>query len=355
MESHLNDQNFVTPLVEWYNIYKRDLPWRLNHDAYRIWVSEIMLQQTKVEAVIPFYENFLILFPNISALANASEDAILKSWQGLGYYSRVRNMQHAAKEMVANNNGQFPTTREKILALKGIGEYTASAIASIAFNEKTPVVDGNVLRVLARLIAHEENVLLPQFKRDIYSLLLPLMPDNPGDFNQAMMDLGATVCIPSSPKCEICPVKNACLAKQQNKQDILPIRELKTEKKIIEKYVFILLYQDEIAIKKRGKGLLANLYELPNIDIHPNASISDIQTQLAKRYKSLQKEDLQQIECLGKEKHVFTHLIWNMPINRIRLKTKLEEKDLIWIKIDDLKNIAFPTAFNKLFKYIDMI
>ena len=219
------------PLLAWYDKEARDLPWRQNTDPYRVWVSEIMLQQTRVEAVIPYYERFLAAFPDLKALADAPEEQLLKLWEGLGYYSRARNLQKAAREALSRFGG-LPGQVQELSSLPGIGAYTAGAIASIAFSRPVPAVDGNVLRVVARLTDSHDDVLSPAVKREAEKAVAAVIPhDRPGDFNQAVMDLGATVCLPNgAPRCEVCPLAELCLGLARSTAPELPVKTKKKER-----------------------------------------------------------------------------------------------------------------------------
>jgi A/G-specific adenine glycosylase len=221
-------KQFRESLLNWFQTYRRDLPWRKNRDPYRIWISEIMLQQTRVAAVVPYYDNFLVRFPNVESLASAPQQEVLRLWSGLGYYSRARNLQIAAQQMVANHSGEFPRQREELLALAGIGEYTASAILSIAFDDRHAVLDGNVARVVARLEAVRGDLREPKRWRDLQSRADRLLAhDSSGDWNQAMMELGATICLPRSPQCLLCPVATFCAGRRLGIAETLPEKRKK--------------------------------------------------------------------------------------------------------------------------------
>ena len=226
-----------------------------------------MLQQTRIEAVKKYYTRFMKELPTIHDLANVPEEKLLKLWEGLGYYSRARNLKKAAIQIEQEYNGKLPTSYAELLKLSGIGEYTAGAIASISYKEKVPAVDGNVLRVVSRVLASKEDVLSPETKRKITKKLLEIMPDEPGDFNEGLMELGEKICLPNTvPLCETCPIQEFCLANKEKLTNEIPVRVKKQKRKIENKTVFILKYKDEIAIRKREKtGILANLYEFPNV------------------------------------------------------------------------------------------
>ena len=260
-------KKIVIPIVKWYQNQEKTLPWKQDKEPYHIWVSEIMLQQTRVEAVKKYYTRFMEELPTIQDLANVSEEKLLKLWEGLGYYTRAKNLKKAAIQIIEDYQGKMPTSYIELLKLAGIGEYTAGAIASISYKEKVPAVDGNVLRVISRVIASKEDVLLPETKRKIAKELLQIMPEEAGDFNEGLMELGEKICMPNTiPLCEKCTIQEFCIAKKENLTAELPVRIKKQKRKIEKKTVFILKYKEEIAIRKRGKtGILANLYEFPNV------------------------------------------------------------------------------------------
>ena len=256
------DQDIITPLLEWYDQNKRILPWRGSKDPYRIWVSEIMLQQTRVEAVKPYYERFMTELCDIKSLAHAREERLLKLWEGLGYYNRVRNMQKAAIQIEERFDGVFPRTYDEIQSLPGIGSYTAGAIASIAFGEAVPAVDGNVLRIISRLILYEEDVLSQKAKNEVRDMLLPFMnvSGRSGDINQAFMELGATVCVPNgAPHCEKCPWKDMCLAKSKDIWQEYPRKAAKKARRMEKRTILIVGDEDHALDQALGHHVLHHL------------------------------------------------------------------------------------------------
>ena len=258
----------VRPLLAWYDINKRDLPWRGVGDPYRVWVSEIMLQQTRVAAVLPYYRRWMEELPTVEALAAVDEARLMKLWQGLGYYSRARNLQKAAQVIVNELGGHFPDTYEALLRLPGVGDYTAGAVASIAFGQPVPAVDGNVLRVAARVANLDGDIMDPRVRRTFRELMEAVMPaDRPGAFNQALMDLGATVCPPGgAPLCGSCPLAELCEANRLGLQDALPVRKKKAARRVEELTVFLLLREGRVALRRRpDQGLLAGLWEFPHV------------------------------------------------------------------------------------------
>jgi A/G-specific adenine glycosylase len=259
--------NFISLLQKWYKNNKRLLPWRETRSPYNIWISEIIFQQTRINQGHDYYLNFVKRFPDIEVLANASEDEVLNSWQGLGYYSRAHNLHFTAKYISRNLNGVFPATYDEIIKLKGIGKYTAAAIASISFNEKTPAIDGNAFRVYSRIFCSEKDISKSSTFKYFFDLIKPLMPENPGDFNQAIMDFGSLVCTPLNPKCNQCIIQEECLAYKNNSQNVLPVKssfiKIK-EEKIHYAYLF---YKNLTLIKKRNNNSIwKGLYEFPLYD-----------------------------------------------------------------------------------------
>ena len=260
-------EQIVKPIVKWYQEQEKILPWKQDKEPYHIWISEIMLQQTRIEAVKKYYTRFMKELPTIQHLAKVSDEKLLKLWEGLGYYNRAKNLKKAAIQIEENYKGQMPTSYAELLNLSGIGEYTAGAIASISYQEKVPAVDGNVLRVVSRVIASKDDVLLPETKKRITKKLLEIMPDESGDFNEGLMELGEKICLPNTiPLCEKCPIQQFCIANKEKLTNEIPVRIKKQKRKVEKRTVFIVKYKDEIAIRKREKtGILANLYEFPNV------------------------------------------------------------------------------------------
>ncbi len=332
------------PLLAWYSENRRDLPWRKNPDAYRVWVSEIMLQQTRVEAVKPYYERFLKELPDVRHLAEVSEDKLLKLWEGLGYYNRARNMQKAARQMVEQYGGEFPRTYEEIRGLCGIGDYTAGAIASIAFGLPEPAVDGNVLRVVARLTENDADVLKQHTKEQIEEELRRVIPvKRPGDFNQGLIELGALICLPGGdPKCGQCPLKNLCLARMHGRVGELPVRTKQKKRRVEEKTVLYLRDGEKVALRKRGpKGLLAGMYELPNLNGHLT------RREVTAYLKSIGLMPVR-IKRLPQAKHVFTHVEWHMIGYEVLVDEleKTNEKRFLFIRPDEIRQkYPVPSAF----------
>lgn len=326
-------------LLPWYDKKKRDLPWRKDKDPYHIWVSEIMLQQTRVEAVKGYYARFLEKLPTVKDLANAPEDTLHKLWEGLGYYSRVRNLKKAAEVIVNTHGGVFPNTYEEVISLPGVGPYTAGAICSIAYDLPTPAVDGNVLRVLSRLLADETPANAPAARKNAEDALKEIYPSRAGDFTQALMELGATTCGPNQkPDCHNCPCKGFCKGFALGIAHTLPIRIEKKARKVQEKTVFILDCEDLVALEKRpAKGLLAGLWQFPNTDgmLDTGEAISYLSTQ------GLAVKDIQ--KCLERN-HIFTHVEWKMRAYYISLRE--QAGPFTWMTRKQVEEeAALPTAF----------
>lgn len=336
-------KNITMPLLQWFAYNQRDLPWRRTKNPYHIWVSEIMLQQTRVEAVKPYYERFLQTLPTVEKLAEADEEIILKLWEGLGYYSRVRNMQKAAQQIMEEHDGIFPADYAKLLKLKGIGPYTAGAVGSIAFDLPVPAVDGNVLRVMSRITADAADISLQATKKMWEERIKEIMPeDSPGNLNQALMELGATVCLPNgAPKCEICPVRKYCEAYRRGTISLYPVKAEKKARTVVYLNVFFCVDGEKIAIGKRGKkGLLSGLWELPNAErtLALPAALQE--------YGILQAEILP----MKSQKHIFTHVEWYMDCFYVKVFQK-EDTDLLWLTKEEAETaFALPSAFKKIWK-----
>ena len=330
MEVLAKDKEIASILIDWYPKCARDLPWRQDKEPYHIWLSEIMLQQTRAEAVRPYYQRFLAALPDIFDLAQAGEEQVFKLWEGLGYYSRARNLHKAARQIVEQNDGIFPQTYESILALPGVGPYTAGAIASICYDLPVAAVDGNVLRWRARIMDDCQPVDLPQVKAKVKRQLEAAYPAGAcGTFTQALMELGATICTPKSAKCSLCPVQALCLAYARGSVAVLPARLPKRQKRLEQRTVLLLRYQDKVALQRRQQqGLLSGLWQLPNRD---EALTAEAALQLAASWK-VQPVVLQQE--IHKE-HVFTHIRWQMVCYHIQCAHM--SKDFCWATLADVR------------------
>ena len=334
------------PLLAWYDAHKRTLPWRGTRDPYKIWVSEIMLQQTRVAAVIPYYQRWMAELPDVAALAAVEEEKLLKLWEGLGYYSRARNLKKAAGVIMEQHGGQFPHHYAELLKLPGIGEYTAGAIASIAFGERVSAVDGNVLRVATRTALLEGDIMDTRFRREMRQRMDQATPaDRPGDFNQALMDLGATGCLPGgAPLCDACPLAGFCAAHAAGREQSLPVKRKKAPRRLEEMTVFLLLHQGRVALRKRpDTGLLAGLWEFP----HVPGALDEAGAGAVLAFWGLRPlEWRQKIEA----KHIFTHVEWHM--TGYLLEVRQAAGDFTWAAGTDLEVMAVPSAFGN---YLDEV
>ena len=337
---NLHDKcRFTNQLIAWYDENKRILPWRDEPLPYYVWVSEIMLQQTRVEAVKPYFERFIKALPTLHDLAMCEDDTLAKLWEGLGYYNRVRNMKKCALQCVEKYAGELPSTYEQLVALPGIGVYTAGAIASIAFHRKVPAVDGNVLRVFSRVLVSEDDILKESTKKKFQAIIQTYIPDRPDAFNQALMELGAMICVPNAaPRCNICPVADVCLGFQSGQAMRLPNKTKKKARRIEKKTILVIIAKGKVHLQQRPKeGLLAHLYEFDSMDGHPNKkAISErlhTQVEIVKMVK------------LPAAKHIFTHIEWHMKGYLVEIK---EENMIqgIWADMQEIQNIyALPTAY----------
>ncbi|WP_078429133.1 A/G-specific adenine glycosylase [Alkalihalobacterium alkalinitrilicum] len=346
-----NTKGFQEQLVNWFEEHKRDLPWRKTRDPYRIWVSEIMLQQTRVDTVIPYYNNFIQKFPTLQDLAFAEEQEILKAWEGLGYYSRVRNLQAAVREVAEEYGGKVPDTKEKISQLKGVGPYTAGAVLSIAYNKPEPAVDGNVMRVISRVLLIEEDIGKVK-TRTIFERALSKMisKQKPSEFNQGLMELGALVCTPKSPGCLLCPVREYCRAYHAGKEKSLPIKEKKTKVKAKDMAAIVLRNNTgEVLIERRPEtGLLAKLWQFPNIE-----TIKDAKQQHESLREYLKTEYAMTVEVgeiVQKVKHVFSHLIWSISVyeGTILSEKPIDNDNIRWVNENSIESFPFPVSHQKI-------
>lgn len=326
-------------LLAWYEANKRDLPWRRTTEAYPVWISEIMLQQTRVEAVRGYWTRFLEALPTVEALATVEEDRLLKLWEGLGYYSRARNLKRAALQIMERFGGALPKDYAALLSLPGIGEYTAGAIASIAFGIPVPAVDGNVLRVMARLRDDASDILDPAVRRAVRQRLCEELPaERPGAFNQAMMELGATVCLPNgAPHCEACPLAQFCRARAAGRERVLPVRSGKKARRVEEKTVFVLRApQGAVAgYRREAGGLLASLYQLPDVPgfLEPAEMAAQLAAWGARPLGEWRIYD---------RRHVFTHVEWHMRV--VALQAELRALPHGWVWLDEAVH-SLPTAY----------
>lgn len=342
---------FVEPLCMWYKKNKRSMPWRDDATPYHVWLSEIMLQQTRIEAAKSYYAKFTERLPDIQALAEVSEEELLKLWEGLGYYNRARNLQKAAKLVMERYEGRLPADYDLLLELPGIGNYTAGAIASIAYGVPAPAVDGNVLRVAMRYLNCDDDIMKQSVRRQMEKSIMEVIPQQqPGEFNQALMELGEVICIPNGkPLCKKCPLVDICLGHKAGREMQLPVKRDKKSRRIEKKTIFVLEYEGNIAIVKRpDKGLLAGLWEFPSVSGH--FSMPRVKEELAK--KELVPIT---VKRLADSKHVFSHVEWNMKGYFISFEREPAQwaSNLLWVARDELKETyAIPVAFHPFLRQI---
>jgi len=341
-------KKLISPLLSWYEKNKRPLPWRNDPTPYHVWISEIMLQQTRIEAVIPYYERFLRELPDIASLAAVPDDRLMKLWEGLGYYSRARNLKKAACALMEKYGGQLPDSAEELRRLSGIGDYTAGAIASISFGKPEPAVDGNVLRVIMRYLGKTDDIALQATKKETAAALRAVYPSGNAASNltQAIMELGESVCIPNGqPKCECCPLSSLCVAKTENLTDSIPVKSPKKPRKQEPKTVFLLSCRGAFAICRRPEtGLLAKLWEFPNTD-------QRLSEEEARDYLSVLGLAPVGISPCGEAVHIFTHIEWHM--TGYAAECLYPSEAFIWRSAEEiLSDYAIPSAFRAYVSYI---
>lgn len=351
-------EDIAPPLLKWYDKNRRILPWREEPTPYRVWISEIMLQQTRVEAVKPYFERFMKELPDIGALAGAEEETLLKLWEGLGYYNRVRNLQKAAIQILERHGGKMPADYDALLGLTGIGSYTAGAIASIAFGLPKPAVDGNVLRTLSRLREDGRSISDAKVKQAVERELEAVIPaDRPGDFNQAMMEIGACVCIPNgAPHCGECPLGTICRAHARGKELEYPKKDVKKSRSAEEKTILLIRDKNKVALRRRpSKGLLAGMYEFPSMEGYHTA-------EEVIRYLADNGIHAIRIKPLREAKHIFSHKEWHMKGYMVRVD-ELEAgepgkriRDWIYIEPEETRErYPIPSAFEAYMEYLRMV
>lgn len=349
----LTDLNFGSELaenlLEWYAEEHRKLPWRESHDPYKIWLSEVMLQQTQVDTVIPYFNRYIEAFPTIQDLASASEEQVLKLWEGLGYYSRAKRIRLCAMEVVEKYDGVFPEDYNKVLKLPGIGSYTAGAVLSIAYNMAVSAVDGNVLRVFSRLENDHSDIGNLKVRKALEARITRILPHDRRHYNQALMELGATICTPKNPKCNSCPVAELCESRKLGNQADLPVKKKKQKNKQMDMEVALVYKDGELLMMKRpSTGLLADLWGFPIAEKTLTSDGDSIMAELDDNYGL----DVLQAEKLGKAKHVFSHRTWNMTIYKVDVTDKVypEYPSVVWCTEETIKEYALPTAFKKVLK-----
>lgn len=349
MTSHQKIQTIQGKLLTWYNIYQRDLPWRRVSDPYKIWVSEIMLQQTRVDTVIPYYNRFIEQFPTLTRLAEAPEDQVIKAWEGLGYYSRVRNLHSAVKEVVERYDGVVPSDLNEISKLKGVGPYTAGAILSIAYNKRAPAVDGNVMRVCSRIFAIHQDIMLTSTRKKIEMIAYQMIPEGAaGDFNQALMELGAMVCMPTLPQCLLCPLNEVCDAHEQGIVGQLPVKK-KAKVQVIQHVLFAwVIHKGQVLVENRPKkGLLAGMSGLPTVERVQGEGLM----QSLNRWAEENALSLCHAKKCGEISHVFSHRHWKGVLVHVEITSfRSLPKGCEWVEVKDLFQRAFPVVYQKVIK-----
>ncbi|GAA0441159.1 A/G-specific adenine glycosylase [Lentibacillus halophilus] len=349
---YFNISGFQKALIEWYRANKRDLPWHADRDPYKIWVSEIMLQQTQVDTVIPYFQRFMSKYPTVQDLAEADQQDVLKTWEGLGYYSRARHLQNAVRDIVTNYNGRVPDDPKELGSLQGIGPYTKGAILSIAFHQPIPAVDGNVMRVLARILNLDDNIAKSGTKKKMEQYVEPLIShEDPSSFNQGMMELGALVCTPKEPLCMFCPVQEYCRSFHAGTQHELPVKSKQKSKKTIP-YVVLLIQNGngEYVIEKRpDHGLLANMWQFPMVPMN-DVGYDHIEQWFRMEYGM----DLTLHRKKGAQSHVFSHRIWQMEAYTASTgDLQTADKRIQFISHQALSDYPIPVPHQKMMAYMD--
>ena len=352
--NHFPISAFQQTLVNWFEQNMRQLPWREDRDPYKVWVSEIMLQQTQVDTVMPYFENFIQQFPTLDHLAAADEEEVLKAWEGLGYYSRARHLHQAVREVKEKYGGRVPDQPRRLRSLPGIGPYTAGAILSIAYGKKEPAVDGNVMRVMSRIFEIEDDISRSKTRALFDQLIRQLIPEGDASyFNQGLMELGALVCTPGTPQCLTCPVREYCRAQASGKQEALPVKQKKKKPRLLRMAAGVLLNENTVLIRRRpDHGLLAKLYEFPNVEWSAGEPQEAISTHIFETYG---------IKCAATAKynqvqHTFTHLVWDITVFEMRFMESWAESELpenhVWADLDDLSTYPFPVSHQKIIEQL---
>jgi A/G-specific adenine glycosylase len=337
-------------LLKWYDQNKRNLPWRMSKNPYCIWVSEIMLQQTRAETVIDYYIRFIKELPDVKTLADVSEERLLKLWEGLGYYSRAGNLKKAAVQIIADYDGEIPASYKELMTLPGIGAYTAGAIASIAFDVRVPAADGNVLRVMSRVLASVRDISKKAAVDYVHDIVSGIIPENrSGDFNQALMELGAVVCLPNAePRCGDCPIAGLCQAFKAGNPQKYPVKTRKKPRRTEEKSVFIIEFDGKYLLHRRPPtGLLSGMWEFPNIPgMLSEEKLPEILRQYGVRFKTLVDQK--------SAKHIFTHIEWHMTGFFVKADSAVDcSKDYKWVSLREIEqNISIPSAFGAFMKIL---
>nr|WP_220129240.1 A/G-specific adenine glycosylase [Anoxybacillus calidus] len=341
---------FQNDLIGWFEKEQRDLPWRKNQDPYKVWVSEIMLQQTRVDTVIPYFNRFIEQFPTLESLAEADEEKVLKAWEGLGYYSRVRNLHAAVKEVKETYGGRVPNTAEEFSKLKGVGPYTTGAVLSIAYGIPEPAVDGNVMRVLSRIFLVWEDIAKAGTRKVFEEIVRQIISyDNPSYFNQGLMELGALICVPGRPSCLLCPVQAHCRAFHEGVQSELPVKTKKGKVKEVQISAAVLENEEgKILIHKRpNEGLLANLWEFPNCETP--LTLENPKEQLRNFLRIEYGMEVELAQPFATIQHVFSHLIWNIVVYQGKIVGDIKETErLKLVDKQEIENYAFPVSHQRI-------
>ncbi|MEC5273337.1 A/G-specific adenine glycosylase [Caldifermentibacillus hisashii] len=347
---NFNIEEFQKSLIEWFQEEKRNLPWRADKDPYKIWVSEVMLQQTRVDTVIPYFYRFIEKYPNIEALANADEQELLKTWEGLGYYSRVKNLQAAVKEVQTQYGGVVPDEKKTFSKLKGVGPYTTGAVLSIAYDKPIPAVDGNVMRVLSRIFEIEDDIAKIRTRKLFEELVEEIISrEDPSSFNQGLMELGALICKPTSPDCLLCPVRDHCRAFQHGTETRLPVKSKQKKGRTVQYVAAILLDErGKVVIRKRpDEGLLASLWEFPNEEVFSGKKnmIIDFENEWLDKYGA----NVDLLEPLCVVEHVFSHLTWKIHAFVGLVKGELPQNMKV-VAFEEVDEYPFPVPYQKMWK-----
>ncbi|MDQ0902490.1 A/G-specific adenine glycosylase [Paenibacillus sp. V4I7] len=366
MYSEEKKDYFSKNLLDWYQTHKRDLPWRRSKNPYYIWISEVMLQQTRVDTVIPYFHRFVEQFPTVEALATAPEENVLKAWEGLGYYSRARNLQTAVREVHERYDGIVPQNKEEISSLKGVGPYTSGAILSIAYNKPEPAVDGNVMRVLSRYFLIEEDIMKPATRTKMEKLARELILEGTAsDFNQALMELGAMVCTPRSPHCLTCPVMAHCSAREAGMEEALPIKKKAKPPRPELRAVALIEGTGEnegkwLIRQRPQEGLLARMWELPHVAWKSEGWNSDEVNRSELRQALVDQEQIsiQPTDWFMDTEHIFSHIVWKMKVYRAKLSNVNRSSHggewipfhYRWVGPEELDQYAFPNVFIRIMK-----
>ncbi|WP_163539987.1 A/G-specific adenine glycosylase [Gracilibacillus sp. YIM 98692] len=349
--SNIDIPQFRDDLIQWFEKEQRSLPWREDQDPYKVWVSEIMLQQTKVDTVIPYFQHFVQLFPTLEALADAEEQKVLKAWEGLGYYSRVRNLQSAVREVVGSYDAKVPDDPKQLGDLKGVGPYTKGAILSIAYDKPEPAVDGNVMRVLSRILRIEEDIAKPKTRKTFEAVVRELISkENPSAFNQGLMELGALVCTPKNPSCLLCPVQEHCQAFHDGVEKNLPIKT--KNKKHKQQSYFALVIEDDagnILLEQRpNDGLLAQMWQFPMIEMK-TVDEKHLSVYVQEKYQVNVKEK-QRIEPV---KHVFSHITWHLDVMLLYVEGDISfNENGKLLSINEISDYPLPVSHQKIYKQL---